>query len=139
MSIEVVAHHSTRFNRFGIGRIAYIDETDLVVLPVPASSRGLILILEPVGADDEGITERPHDVVPVQFRAVPLIARLFQAGVEHAAVERAEVEFADDDRPVRSVGQRQLLDAVGVFVEADDVAEPEAPEEEKDSKSEFFN
>ena len=60
-----------------------------------------------MGADDEWVGEGALYVGPIQLGAVRLITLLFESGMEHAAVQGAEMELADDHRFVGTVGQTE--------------------------------
>ena len=73
--VHVLADAAAGGDDLGVGRAADVDEADLVVLAVAAAGRRLILVLEPVRADDDGIAQRAANVVLVELRAVWNIPR----------------------------------------------------------------
>ena len=121
--IQIVSDASNRLDRFFVRAVADVDEPDLVVFAVEPSRDRFVLILKPVRADDPGVAQRAFDIILIRLSARVLVLTGTQPRVEESAVERAEVEFADDDRLVgRAFDRFEIGDGAFVEVVAYDVA-----------------
>lgn len=61
--VQPIADSTRGSDDLRVGRIADVDESDLIVLAVAAASNVLFTILEPVRADDVRVTQRLREVV----------------------------------------------------------------------------
>ena len=96
--VHVASNFSAGTNDFRVGRIADIDETDLIIFPVAAARGGLVLILKPVRTDDIRIPQSALDVAFIRIRSFLLVCSFFQARMKHTAIKRAEPEGWGSER-----------------------------------------
>ena len=97
----------------------------LATLPIAAvapAGRGLAAVQEPVRSHQLRMVQRTEDVFLVSRRPRLLVLHGPQAGMQHAAVQRAEMELADDHRLVDPGRQLEIGHRVAVPVVADHVA-----------------
>lgn len=122
LAVHFGGDFAARFEHFAVGGVGDVNEADLVVFFVEgAAGERFVHELEPVGADELRVAGGFEEVVAVGPGALGLVSDGDEAGMEHAAVEGAEVEFADEDGEVAPEvvggGDAALVDVV-----ADDVA-----------------
>ena len=119
--VHVSADGSDGLDEFFIRRVGKVDQADLVVLAVAAAGGRLRSVLEPVRSDPVRVLQRAADVILVMLRPVGLRFAGNQPGVEHAAIQSAEMEFPDNARLVDALRQREVGNRSVIAVKADDV------------------
>ena len=105
-----------------VRRVADVNESDLVILAVVAPRDILFAVLKPVRANDVWVLKCPSEVVHVSIGALLLIRHTSKTWMDHAAVQCAKVELADDQRYVDSVQHTDVRGRETITVDAHHVA-----------------
>jgi len=110
-----------------VGNVGDRDKTDMGVLAVEgAAGERLVKVLEPMGADKVGVVGDPAEVACIGLAAFAFFADPDEPLPEQPAIDRAEMEFADQRRSGERMKLRPLGGIIGnraaVAVEADDIA-----------------
>ena len=94
--VEVIAEVARSRDEFAVRSVANVNKTDLVIFAIQGTAgNGFIAVFEPMATDELRMAESFADVIFVGVGASLLIAARNETGVEKAAVEGAEMEFAD--------------------------------------------
>src|SRR5690349_13596888 len=107
--IQAIADASAGLDSLAIRGVGQINKGNLIILlVVNAPSGRFILVLEPMAANELRMKQSPSNIVLVTLRACVLIGHGHQPRVKQAAVERPEMELADNERNVHAAIKLEL-------------------------------
>ncbi len=109
------------FDHFRIRRIGDVQKTYLIVLAVRATSKRLVLPLEPVRANDARILQTASHIRLESLCPRRLVLHRDEPRMKQPAIERAKVELAVQQRLVLGVRGQIAIEYRGVGIHRHDV------------------